>query len=66
MALWAVARFATLLHSAQSVWYSSIGKNKYEVLGWDYRLKDTPLNTKEQLERAKRLFDEYFSCAVLN
>ena len=46
--------------------YHTLGKNKYEVLGWDYRLKDTPLNTKEQLERAKRLFDEYFSCAVLN
>lgn len=46
--------------------YHTLGKNKYEVLGWDYRLKDTPLNTKEQLERAKRLFDEYFNCAVLN
>ena len=46
--------------------YHTLGKNKYEVLGWDYKLKDTPLNTKEQLDRAKGLFDRYFDCAVLN
>ena len=46
--------------------YHTLGKNKYDSLGLEYRLKDTPLNTKEQLERAKSLFDEYFDCAVLN
>ena len=46
--------------------YHTLGVNKYESLGMEYKLKDTPLNSKEQLERAKKLFDGYFSCAVLN
>ena len=46
--------------------YHTLGVNKYESLGKEYRLKDTPLNTKEQLDRAKRLFDEYFGCVVIN
>ena len=46
--------------------YHTLGINKYETLGWEYKLKDTPLNSREQLERAKKLFDEYFGCAVLN
>ena len=46
--------------------YHTLGVNKYESLGQEYRLKDVPLNTKEQLSRAERLFNEYFSCVVLN
>lgn len=46
--------------------YHTLGVNKYESLGQEYKLKDVPLNTKEQLERAERLFGEYFSCVVLN
>ena len=46
--------------------YHTLGMNKYESLGLEYRLKDVPLNTKEQLDRAKAIFDEYFSCTVLN
>ena len=40
--------------------------NKYESMGLEYKLKDVPLNTKDQLEKAKNIFDEYFDCAVLN
>ena len=46
--------------------YHTLGAGKYESLGLEYSLKDVPLNTGEQLGRAKKLFDEYFSCAVLN
>ena len=46
--------------------YHTLGISKYESLGMEYSLKDVPLNTREQLERAKSIFDEYFGCAVLN
>ncbi len=46
--------------------YHTLGVNKYESLGQEYRLKDVPLNTREQLDRAERLFNEYFTCVVLN
>ena len=46
--------------------YHTLGVNKYEALGQEYRLKDVPVNTKEQLSRAAALFNEYFDCVVLN
>ena len=46
--------------------YHTLGVNKYGALGQEYKLKDVKLNTKEQLDRAKRLFSEYFSCVILN
>lgn len=46
--------------------YHTLGIHKYESLGQEYQLKDTPTNTPEQLNRAKALFDEYFDCAVMN
>lgn len=45
--------------------YHTLGINKYETLGQEYRLKNVPLNTKEQLERAKALFEEYFPGKVV-
>ena len=46
--------------------YHTLGVNKYRSLGQEYRLKDVKLNTKEQLEKAERLFKEYFECVVTN
>ena len=46
--------------------YHTLGKHKYESLGWEYRLEDTPSNTPEQLERAVNIFKEYFDCVILN
>ena len=46
--------------------YHTLGKHKYETLGWEYLLKDTPLNTPEQLARARAIFDGYFSCVMVN
>ena len=46
--------------------YHTLGMHKYESLGQEYMLKDTPHNTPEQLDRAKRIFQEYFDCVILN
>lgn len=46
--------------------YHTLGSHKYESLGKEYALKDVPLNTPEQLERAKSIFEEYFDCVSLN
>ena len=46
--------------------YHTLGVHKYETLGQEYSLKDTPTNTPEQLDRAKALFDEYFDCVMMN
>ena len=46
--------------------YHTLGVNKYRSLGQEYRLKDVKLNTKEQLEKAEKLFKEYFECVVTN
>ena len=32
----------------------------------EYKLKDTALNTPQQLDRAHALYKEYFDCAVMN
>ena len=46
--------------------YHTLGMHKYESLNQEYQLKDTKTNTPAQLDRAKALFDEYFSCAMVN
>ncbi len=55
-----------MLQRVEILPYHTLGVSKYESLGQEYLLKDVPLNTPEQLDRAKRLFDEYFDCAILN
>ena len=46
--------------------YHTLGIHKYETLGQEYALKDTKINTPEQLQRAESLFKEYFSCVMVN
>lgn len=55
-----------MLQRVEILPYHTLGVNKYEALGQEYSLKDVPLNTKEQLQKAEALFGEYFSCVVLN
>ncbi len=55
-----------MLQRVEILPYHTLGIHKYESLGQEYKLKDTPLNTPEQLDRALKLFQEYFSCAVMN
>lgn len=46
--------------------YHRLGVHKYEAMGWPYALKDVVENTPQQLERAKQLFDTYFSNVIVN
>ena len=46
--------------------YHRLGVHKYEAMGLDYKLKEVVENTPEQLERAERLFGEYFDIVVVN
>ena len=55
-----------MLQRVEILPYHTLGKHKYDSLGWDYTLKDTPTNTPQQLDRAVSLFNEYFRCVVLN
>lgn len=45
--------------------YHTLGVHKYENLGLEYKLKDVPQNTSEQLFRAKAIFSEYFGTVIL-
>ncbi len=46
--------------------YHRLGMHKYEHLGMEYKLKDVPENTHEQLETAYNIFSEYFKKVVIN
>ena len=46
--------------------YHTLGMHKYETLGQEYLLKETKTNTPEQIDRAKKLFEEYFDCVMVN
>lgn len=54
-----------MLQRVEILPYHTLGVNKYESLGQDYPLKDVPLNTAGQLDKAKAVFTEYFGCKVV-
>ena len=56
----------SMLQRVELLPYHTLGKHKYETLGWEYRLEGTPLNTQEQLSKAKGILEEYFSNVILN
>lgn len=45
--------------------YHTLGVHKYEAMGLEYKLANTPKNTQEQLDRAEAIFKEYFTCPVI-
>ena len=55
-----------MLQRVEILPYHTLGKHKYESLGWKYELEHIPTNTPEQMDKALALFKEYFDCAVLN
>ena len=55
-----------MLQRVEILPYHTLGMHKYESLGQEYLLKETPHNTPEQLDRAKRLFSEYFDNVIMN
>lgn len=46
--------------------YHRLGVHKYEAMEWEYKLKEVKENTPEQLEQARKLFNEYFQMVVVN
>lgn len=46
--------------------YHTLGVHKYEAMKLEYKLKDVKLNTQEQLDEAKQLFDKYFKTVYIN
>ncbi len=46
--------------------YHTLGVSKYENLNIEYRLKDTRLNTQEELKFAESIFNEYFRLVIIN
>lgn len=46
--------------------YHTLGVHKYEAMKLVYKLKDVKLNTQEQLDEAKQLFDKYFKTVYIN
>ena len=55
-----------MLQRVEILPYHTLGIHKYETMGQEYKLKDTKTNTPEQLDRALKLFKEYFDCAIMN
>lgn len=46
--------------------YHTLGVHKWEAMGWRSPLAEVRENTPEELERAKRLFEEYFEEVFVN
>ncbi|MDE7111915.1 MAG: pyruvate formate lyase-activating protein [Muribaculaceae bacterium] len=45
--------------------YHTLGVHKYAAMGLDYKLSETPKNTPEQLESARRIMERHFTCPVI-
>lgn len=55
-----------MLERVEILPYHTLGVHKYESLGQEYKLKDVPLNTPQQIEKVESLFREYFSSVRVN
>ncbi len=59
----AVGRFLSTLHNVEKLEvlpYHALGKVKYENLGMEYRLKDTPQLTKDKAKEAEKIIKKYW------
>mgnify|MGYP000756243781 FL=1 len=46
--------------------YHTLGVHKYEAMNLEYKLSDVKQNTPEQLEEAKRIFQQFFQTVYIN
>ncbi len=46
--------------------YHKLGIHKWEVLGWEYQLKDARDNTEEEIETASEILKQYFKELKIN
>ena len=55
-----------MLQRVEILPYHTLGVHKYETMGQEYQFKDIKTNTPEQLDKALKIFKEYFDCAIMN
>ena len=46
--------------------YHTLGVHKYEAMGQEYKLQGVKENTPEQLDAARKLFEQYFKTVFVN
>lgn len=46
--------------------YHKLGNHKWEEMGWEYKLEDTPENTEEQIQAAYNILAPYFKEVKIN
>ena len=56
----------TMLERVEILPYHTLGVHKYEAMGQEYKLKGVKENTPEQLDIARRLFEQYFKTVFVN
>lgn len=56
----------TMIQRVEILPYHTLGVHKYEAMGKDYLLKGVKENTPEQIEKAEKLFKEYFKGVQVN
>jgi pyruvate formate lyase activating enzyme len=55
-----------MLERVEILPYHTLGVHKYEAMGQEYKLKGVKENTPEQLDAARKLFEEYFKTVFVN
>lgn len=67
--LHALGQFVKEMQNVQKIEiqpYHKLGKHKYDALGWDYQLEDVPMNSAEQLNRARNILGSYGKDVIVN
>jgi pyruvate formate lyase activating enzyme len=55
-----------MLERVELLPYHTLGVHKYEAMGQEYKLQGVKENTPEQLDRARKLFEQYFKTVFVN
>ena len=55
-----------MLERVEILPYHTLGVHKYEAMGQEYKLKGVKENTPEQLDTARKLFEQYFKTVFVN
>jgi len=56
----------TMLERVEILPYHTLGVHKYEAMGKEYKLQGVKENSPEQLDKARKLFEEHFKTVFVN